>query len=161
MPPEMPSQSTHDAKFLSLKEIAAWQLPEVAQLTTGTMAALPSLQRGAVWRPHQVECLWDSLVRGFPIGAFLLAPFECDRGKQPFKFQQEQSPAPDRNPEFHLLDGQQRANAIALGFLNPWNPKQSKTPAALWVDLSPPPEASDAKVSLPCSHQISPVGLQA
>jgi len=145
MPPEMPSQSTHDAKFLSLKEIAAWQLPEVAQLTTDTMAALPSLQRGAVWRPHQVECLWDSLVRGFPIGAFLLAPFECDRGKQPFKFQQEQSPAPDRTPEFHLLDGQQRANAIALGFLNPWNPKQSKTPAALWVDLSPPPEASDAR----------------
>jgi hypothetical protein len=145
MPPEMPPQSTHDAKFLSLKEIAAWQLPEVAQLTTDTMAALPSLQRGAVWRPHQVECLWDSLVRGFPIGAFLLAPFECNRGKQPFKFQQEQSPALNRNPEFHLLDGQQRANAIALGFLNPWDSKQSKTPAALWVDLSPTPEASDTR----------------
>jgi hypothetical protein len=139
MPPGMPSQSTHDEKFLSLKDIADWQL------TPDTMAALPALQRGAVWKPHQVECLWDSLVRGFPIGAFLLAPYDEKRGKQQFKYQQQQPQRRDPDPEFHLLDGQQRANAIALGFLNPWDPKQSTTPNVLWVDLSPPPEASDAR----------------
>ena len=31
---------------------------------------LPALERGAVWPAYQVERLWDSLVRGFPIGCF-------------------------------------------------------------------------------------------
>ena len=35
---------------------------------------LPALQRGAVWRAHQVEEIWNSLLRGFPIGSFLFTP---------------------------------------------------------------------------------------
>ena len=125
------------AKLLSLREIASWQLPHIVPAALEVIAALPALQRGAVWKPHQVERLWDSLVRGFPIGAFLLAPFDKDRGIKKFKYQ-----SADTSPRFHLLDGQQRANAIALGFLNPWT-TNGILPATLWVDLAPPPDTSD------------------
>src|SRR5208282_481496 len=43
-------------------------------------ASLPALQRGSVWKPHQVERLWDSLTRGLPIGALILATFDAGHG---------------------------------------------------------------------------------
>ncbi|MDE2200956.1 MAG: DUF262 domain-containing protein [Rhodospirillales bacterium] len=33
---------------------------------------LPPVQRSAVWRPKQVLDLWDSILRGLPIGIFYL-----------------------------------------------------------------------------------------
>ena len=53
------------AYLLSLRDIASWQLPELTRDTQGqlhkpnVLAGMPSLQRGAVWRPNQVELLWD------------------------------------------------------------------------------------------------------
>ena len=38
----------------------------------------------------------------------------------------------------HLLDGQQRSNAIALGFLNAWVATSEEATAALWLDLEAP-----------------------
>ena len=32
---------------------------------------LPAIQREFVWRPNQIERLFDSLMRGYPIGSFL------------------------------------------------------------------------------------------
>lgn len=61
---------------------------------------LPQVQRGFVWRPHQIENLWDSLLRGYPIGSFIFAS----------KSEQMLKPS--------LLDGQQRATSICLGFNN-------------------------------------------
>lgn len=59
---------------------------------------LPNLQRGFVWKPWQIENLWDSLMRRFPVGSFV--------GVQ-------------KNGKTELLDGQQRATAIALAFFDP------------------------------------------
>ncbi|TSE28138.1 hypothetical protein Ttaiw_02673 [Tepidimonas taiwanensis] len=93
--------------------------------------------------------LWDSIVRGFPIGAFFLAPYVDARGVQQSKYGQASQPA-----NYHLLDGQQRSTAIALGFLNAWGPASNKTTsedstsrvsAVLWVDLAPADEKSDAE----------------
>ena len=50
---------------------------------------IPELQRGLVWKPAQVELLWDSILRGFPIGSFLL------------------SDIPDDKERYYLMDGQQ------------------------------------------------------
>jgi len=100
-----------------LFEIADWQLNiEAAKVE------LPALQRSFVWKPSQVESLWDSLLRGFPIGAFLLSKSEDDQS--------------------FLMDGQQRATSIALGLYNPWQNKDarfwsvSRIPT-VWVDLAP------------------------
>src|SRR5688572_4529752 len=105
--PVVPQKET--SKMLSIRQIAGWQMPHLAAADDTIRAALPALQRGAVWQPRQVEELWDSLFRGFPVGAFLLAPFDEQRGRKVWG--QPSGAAPTH----HLLDGQQRSNAIALG----------------------------------------------
>ena len=111
--------------FSDLTEIASWQLnAEDAEV------GLPALQRGYVWKPKQVETLWDSLLRGFPIGSFLISDNKKKEGKM------------------DLLDGQQRATAIAMGFYNPWNDVKNanffsskfknikETVPILWLDIA-------------------------
>lgn len=99
-----------DSLIFSLKEIADWIKPN-------SIVEIPALQRGLVWKPRQVELLWDSLLRGFPIGTFMLSDVI---GK-------------NRKARYYLMDGQQRFNAISLGFrtVQDFN-------AVLWVDINPP-----------------------
>ncbi|MCL1956792.1 MAG: DUF262 domain-containing protein [Fibromonadales bacterium] len=59
---------------------------------------LPKVQRGFVWKPSQIEDLWDSLLRGFPSGSIIT------------------SKVGEEKEMFQLLDGQQRTTSIALGF---------------------------------------------
>lgn len=119
---------------LSLKQIGSWQLDDL-ELSAGSPdvhAVLPALQRGAVWRAGQVEALWDSLERRFPIGMLLLTGFRPSLGTQHMLV--ANSSGPDGATHM-LLDGQQRANAIALGFCAPRISATDDAPAALWVDL--------------------------
>lgn len=100
-----------------LREIADWQL-NAKEAKVG----LPALQRGYVWKPKQVETLWDSLLRGFPIGSFLVVE--------------------NREIKKDLLDGQQRATAIAMGYYNPWITDKIpeffslKSVPVLWLDIN-------------------------
>ncbi len=108
------------ADVISLHEIANWQLaPETGEIR----AALPALQRGFVWKVRQVEELWDSIIRKFPVGAFLLSPYNEKQGKQRFKYEQKyhETNAIASQPTHHLLGGQQRSTAIALGFMDIWS----------------------------------------
>jgi hypothetical protein len=127
---------------LSLKEVASWQLRHLAQSFPGQqpsiIAALPSLQRGAVWRPNQVELLWDSMLRGFPVGSLVVS--------RPLDKQVSRAGAIAGTTQVwqdkithHLLDGQQRCNAIALGFHDPFatSVKPSEVRTILWLDLQP------------------------
>lgn len=134
---------------LSLMDIAYWQLsteqksflkqPEI-------LAALPSLQRGAVWKPNQIELLWDSILRGFPIGSLVVCRLLKNQASRRIGGNQDSG-------EFthHLLDGQQRAGAIGLGFLDPYpapeNPNNDVwADTLLWLDLAP-----DSKLFPPSS----------
>ena len=72
---------------------------------------IPSLQRGLVWKPRQIEFLWDSILRFFPIGGFVVA---------------------NNDGKYDLMDGQQRFNAIHLGFEGP--KKDANT--ILWLDVA-------------------------
>ena len=100
---------------LSLLDIAAWQFKDLAVKKTRIIAGIPSIQRGAVWNAGQVELLWDSIFRGFPIGSLVvcqkLTTQKTHSGKYGSGWDEEDFTR-------HLLDGQQRCNAIALGFLN-------------------------------------------
>lgn len=123
---------------LSLQDIAAWQFPELARDTKNArppiVTAIPSLQRSAVWKPQQVELLWDSILRGFPIGALVVS-----------KVLEQQQSRPGKHGKgwaieaitHHLLDGQQRCNAIALGFQDPFENTGSDPHTALWLDIDP------------------------
>lgn len=41
-------------------------------LSKDSEVELPAMQRGFVWKPSQIENLWDSVFREFPMGSFLL-----------------------------------------------------------------------------------------
>lgn len=92
----------------TLAEVAAWTSED-------SKVAIPAMQRGLVWKPSQVELLWDSILRGFPIGSFLLSDVVGNKGN------------------YYLMDGQQRFNAISLGFNT-----VEKADSVLWIDLFPP-----------------------
>ena len=71
--------------LLSLPEVAGWQVPDnvpVNAMGGPVRAELPALQRGSVWGPAQVETLWDSIMRGVPIGSFMLMPYQATLGRQ-------------------------------------------------------------------------------
>ena len=94
--------------------------------------AMPPVQRTAVWRPKQVLDLWDSLMRGLPIGAFYLLD------GAPKLVRLRQAGSADNSSQLHsvnrlnfaLLDGQQRMRAILAGAYGPAEGK-----LCLWVDL--------------------------
>lgn len=94
----------------TLWQIASWTSDDSEVL-------IPALQRGLVWKPSQVELLWDSILRGFPIGSFMLSDIVNNDGIG----------------NYYLMDGQQRFNAISLGYN-----KVTDAKAVLWIDLLPP-----------------------
>jgi hypothetical protein len=135
----MKKQTTASHYALGLKTIAAWNVREFRanQASTTIVASVPKLQRGLVWSPSQIELLWDSLLRGFPVGSFVV----CDRI-------QGQDDGEDHSVTHHLLDGQQRANAIAHGYADPFSENSAssdiKNESLLWIDLNPsiPPNST-------------------
>ncbi|MDR1166250.1 MAG: DUF262 domain-containing protein [Deltaproteobacteria bacterium] len=135
-------------KSLRLFDIADWQINALsAPARDGALKVeLPSLQRGYVWSVKQVEELWDSLIRGIPLGAFLLGEYDGALARR----------AGAAGADYFLLDGQQRATAIGLGFAPLWggdgfaslaesrrNPTAPALNLALWVDLALPGDAGD------------------
>lgn len=102
----MSTNTVKNAKVFSLKEIANWTSKESG-------VSIPALQRGLVWSPQQTEFLWDSILRTFPIGGFVLSQ--------------------NTDGSYYLMDGQQRYNAIRTGFTAP-NENEN---IVLWIDLDP------------------------
>ena len=88
---------------------------------------LPAIQREFVWRPHQINRLFDSLMRGYPIGSFLFWRVDPETAKK-YNFYQfitnydQRKPhnpvhgAPSTVPGLKaVLDGQQRLTALNIG----------------------------------------------
>lgn len=127
---------------LALKEIADWQLkPEVSEVK------LPSVQRGFVWKSQQVENLWDSILRGYPIGSFLMQ---------------------QTGDTFYLMDGQQRATSIFLGYFNPYtNTNETKAWSikgelpVVWIDIYPNEKPDLSKFSIRVTTRSHPWGYKA
>src|SRR5450756_103507 len=119
--------------LLSLRTIASWRNLHGISPESEFRASIPALQRGLVWRPRQNELLWDSILRGFPIGALVVSKWS----------ERLKNTAETTGEKFthHLLDGQQRCFAITLGFLDPFTPEQAtvgkKIETILWLDLNP------------------------
>jgi hypothetical protein len=132
------NQSFEPTPVLSLRDIAAWQFQNLAE--PKIIAGIPSLQRGSVWNAWQVELLWDSILRGFPIGALVVCKKLAKQSTHSGKYG---NGWPEDKITHHLLDGQQRCNAIALGFLNALEPipdidgRNTAPTATLWIDLNP------------------------
>lgn len=128
----------------SLKEIASWTPGVCPEVKAKIRASIPALQRGLVWTPQQNELLWDSILRGFPIGAVVVTKWS-DKLKKTVEVD-------DGSITFHLLDGQQRCHAIALGFADPFPIEKTfegeKMESILWMDLNPKLEKNSSRTFL-------------
>jgi hypothetical protein len=94
-----------------------FKLNDIANWPANGFVELPKVQRGFVWKPNQIEDLWDSLLRKYPVGAFVF------------------NIATDGN--LQLLDGQQRATAITLGF-NHKTFRKTENHLKIFIDLELP-----------------------
>lgn len=119
---------------------------------------LPAIQREFVWKHEQIESLFDSLMRGYPIGSFLFWKVEGDK-KNEFKFYEfirnytQYKRKGSHNPEakiigdgpiISILDGQQRLTALDIGLRGSYAYKtpyrrignsDSYPPRQLYLDL--------------------------
>ncbi|MGO4534932.1 DUF262 domain-containing protein [Leifsonia sp. 2MCAF36] len=105
---------------------------------------LPAIQREYVWKPEQVVALFDSIMRGYPIGGFL--SWKVDPGTvQKFRFygflkdynelSHRHNPALDVDPSrpvIAVLDGQQRLTSLNVGLRGSYAWKKPRA----WANLS-------------------------
>ena len=141
--------------LLSLDEVAA------AVNARPQRIRLPSFQRDAAWDWADIELLWDSVLRGYPLGSILLAkarPEQVVAIRELRKHREASAKATlgaSESDALILLDGQQRASAIAIG-LRPWNLEHE---ARLWLDLSLPKSDSYGfrlcSLTLPWGPEVS------
>jgi len=105
---------------------------------------LPAIQREFVWRPQQIEWLFDSLLQGHPIGSFLLWEVRDSSAKTEYRYYEFLQHFRERyrthNPEFDtkghgdfeaVLDGQQRFTALYNGLTGTY---AYKKPRVWWED---------------------------
>ena len=96
-----------------------------------TPLLLPPIQRGFVWKPKQIQDLWDSLLREMPIGAFLVRKFESGNAFARTISGSNAKVGKIEKAGWHLLDGQQRTLAMLLGY-----PCGVEMEHKLWVDFN-------------------------
>jgi len=99
---------------------------------------LPLIQRSSVWKPKQIIDLWDTILRGMPMGCLLeqslatvdnSTPMYVDLKTRELKTLEGKGIA--------LLDGQQRTLTMLLGW-----PFEERPDHRLWVDLADNPQGS-------------------
>ena len=95
---------------------------------------LPDIQREFVWQRDQIEELFDSLMRGYPIGSFLFWELPSDKATD-FRFYEfvtdfdvrephnEQANLMPNTPVTSVLDGQQRLTALNIALRGSYREK--------------------------------------
>lgn len=96
---------------------------------------LPMIQRGSVWAPHKVLDLWDTLLRGMPIGAMMAS---VTKEGEEIRGIGEKSTTQAKSGDIALIDGQQRTLSMLAGW--PEGLITPLRPVAIWVDLVDTPQ---------------------
>lgn len=107
---------------------------------------IPAIQRKFVWSSYQIEVLFDSIMRGYPINSFMFWEINTDDLKNTFKFYQflteyrqffkEDNIDIDTkgNKDFYaIIDGQQRLTSLYIGLKGSY---AYKMPRKWWKDDS-------------------------
>ena len=126
---------------------------------------LPAIQRKFVWRPDQIETLFDSILRNYPINSFMFWEITDTALKQNYKFysfikdyadryNEDNPDAPTRllnTPFIAVIDGQQRLTSLYIGLNgtyrykkpNKWwsNDEEAMPTRRLYLNISKPVES--------------------
>ncbi len=141
--------STHNQ--VEIVRLADW-LDWACGKTNERFVALPMIQRGSVWQPHQIIDLWDSLLQGMPIGSMMVS--ELKQGtpvRRPGSRQHELIPA---EGGLALIDGQQRTLAMLVAW-----PRAEQMDRRIWVDFADTPPAGHL-LRLRVTTRNQPFGFQ-
>ena len=127
---------------------------------------LPAIQRKFVWRPDQIETLFDSILRNYPINSFMFWEITENKLKQNYKFysfikdyadryNEDNPDAPTRllnTPFIAVIDGQQRLTSLYIGLNgtyrykkpNKWwsNDEEAMPTRRLYLNISRPVESN-------------------
>jgi hypothetical protein len=147
-----------DWPFSSGAQVMGMKLPEyLAWAGNSTMHTkkllLPTIQRGFVWKPKQIVDLWDSLLRGMPIGSLMVSKLAA--GDWATNIGGEKRVSTEVQSEsIGLLDGQQRTLSMLLG----WSKEHSEQ-HCLWIYLGMDGEAG-APFELRITTRAQPFGFQ-
>jgi uncharacterized protein with ParB-like and HNH nuclease domain len=125
---------------------------------------LPSIQREFVWKPEQIERLFDSIMKGYPVGSFLfwMVQGENVHKYQFYEFIRDFHEKDNRhNPKANItglqsltaiLDGQQRLTSLYIGLkgsyaekipYRKWSSKKAFEKKELYLNLLNPSEKMD------------------
>jgi uncharacterized protein with ParB-like and HNH nuclease domain len=117
---------------------------EVLKKACATHLLLPDIQRNYVWKPSQIEELFESILRGYPLGSFIFWKTTQDNINQEklnlylffSQFSQgetenEKAPSPlgfglEEEPYFIVLDGQQRITSLYIALYGSYKYHDSK-----------------------------------
>lgn len=123
---------------------------------------LPAIQREFVWSPEQIEKLFDSLLRGYPVGSFLFWQIKPEHLKdfQFYRFMDRYHERDWRHNEkielvgekarIAVLDGQQRLTALNVGLKGwyadklpyyRWDNDNGYPKRRLYLNVTQPPDA--------------------
>ena len=111
----------------------------VARVMRGEVR-VPRFQRGLKWKSKDVVDLFDSIYRGFPIGALLLRTGDAEAAEipvGPLRVVGEELPA-----AWWVVDGQQRLTALAVGLARPLPVPVSPAAQDPWVVFFDPDDHS-------------------
>ena len=138
LPPQEISPVDHAAlPFADGGQIAVVRLTQwldwVTQKNDKVFVALPMIQRGAVWSADKIASLWDSLLRGMPVGSLTVSRFQKNETKMLRIIEAKEKrarPQPIKEGDLSLLDGQQRTLAMCIG----WHGGENMD-RRVWVDF--------------------------
>ena len=149
-----------ESQFNEPKDIQSISIEEAIKSISNNQFLLPELQRKFVWNHTQVEKLFDSILRGYPMNTFMFWEITNPKIKDDAKFYKfihhyqkgideinENQPTGAFLDHFGaVIDGQQRLTALYIGLCGTYaykseraeNPDEQLPKRSLYLDLTPP-----------------------
>lgn len=158
---QIPSQDffTHGVCVVKLPDWLDWAIGNKDTTAANQWTVvLPMIQRGSVWKPHQVMDLWDTLLRGMPFGGLMASHIPAAAEGSTVQFF---SPLDRRlvtlppKGGLSLIDGQQRTLAMLIA----WPDVGATMNRRIWVDFGED-DKFDHLLRLHISTESQPFGYQ-